>query len=42
MAGAEETAKMMGGKAYQVDVAIKNQITGMIDAVEADAGPIDE
>ncbi len=41
MPGAEETAKMMGGKAYQVDVAIKDQITGMIDAVEADAGPID-
>ena len=41
MAGAEETAKMMGGKAYQVDVAVKDQITGMIDAVEAEAGPID-
>jgi|TARA_B110000879_G_scaffold141331_1_gene183973 NAD(P)-dependent dehydrogenase (short-subunit alcohol dehydrogenase family) len=41
LAGAEETATMMGGKAYQVDVAIKDQITGMIDAVEADAGPID-
>ncbi|MEH6831552.1 MAG: SDR family oxidoreductase [Sulfitobacter sp.] len=41
LAGAEETAKMMGGKAYQVDVAVKDQITGMIDAVEADAGPID-
>ncbi|WP_298864888.1 SDR family oxidoreductase [uncultured Sulfitobacter sp.] len=41
MAGAEETAKMMGGKAYQVDVAVKDQLTGMIDAVEADAGPID-
>ncbi len=41
MPGAEETAKMMGGKAYQVDVAIKDQITDMIDAVEADAGPID-
>ena len=41
LAGAEETAKMMGGKAYQVDVAVKDQITSMIDAVEADAGPID-
>lgn len=41
MAGAEETAKMMGGTAYQVDVAVKEQITSMIDAVEADAGPID-
>ena len=39
--GAEETAQMMGGKAYQVDVSIKDQITAMIDAVEMDAGPID-
>ena len=41
IAGAEITAKMMGGTAYQVDVSVKDQITGMIDAVEADAGPID-
>lgn len=41
IAGAEETAKMIGGKAYQVDVAVKDQITAMIDAVEADTGPID-
>lgn len=41
IAGAEETAKMVGGKAYCVDVSVKDQITGMIDAVEADAGPID-
>jgi len=41
MTGAEDTAAMMGGKAYQVDVSVKEQITGMIDAVEADAGPID-
>lgn len=41
MAGAEETAKMMGGTAYHVDVSVKDQITGMIDAVEAEAGPID-
>jgi NAD(P)-dependent dehydrogenase (short-subunit alcohol dehydrogenase family) len=41
LAGAEETAAMMGGKAYEVDVAVKDQITGMIDAVETDAGPID-
>ncbi|MBB3994943.1 NAD(P)-dependent dehydrogenase (short-subunit alcohol dehydrogenase family) [Sulfitobacter undariae] len=41
IAGAEETAKMISGKAYQVDVSVKDQITGMIDAVEADAGPID-
>ncbi|QUJ78290.1 SDR family oxidoreductase [Sulfitobacter albidus] len=38
--GAEETAAMMGGTAYRVDVAIKDQITAMIDAVE-DIGPID-
>jgi len=41
LAGAEETAKMMGGKAYKVDVSVKDQITGMIDDVEANAGPID-
>jgi NAD(P)-dependent dehydrogenase (short-subunit alcohol dehydrogenase family) len=41
MAGAEETAKMMGGTAYHVDVSVKDQITNMIDAVEDDAGPID-
>jgi NAD(P)-dependent dehydrogenase (short-subunit alcohol dehydrogenase family) len=41
MAGAQETAKMMGGTAYEVDVSIKDQITGMIDTVEKDAGPID-
>lgn len=41
IAGAQETAAMMGGTAYHVDVSVKNQITGMIDAVEAEAGPID-
>ena len=41
IAGAEETAKMMGGTAYQVDVAVKDQITTMIDDVEANLGPID-
>ena len=41
LAGAEETAKMMGGKAYKVDVSVKDQITGIIDDVEANAGPID-
>jgi len=41
MAGAEETAKMMGGTAYHVDVSVKDQITGMIDTVEAQLGPID-
>lgn len=41
MAGAQETAQMMGGTAYHVDVSVKDQITGMIDAVEAELGPID-
>jgi NAD(P)-dependent dehydrogenase (short-subunit alcohol dehydrogenase family) len=41
MQGATETAQMMGGTAYHVDVSDKEQITGMIDKVEADAGPID-
>lgn len=41
MVGAEATAKMIGGTAYQVDVSIKDQITGMIDMVERDIGPID-
>ena len=30
---------MMGGTAYQVDVSVKDQITAMIDTVEADIGP---
>ena len=38
--GAEETARMMGGTAHQVDVAVKDQITAMIDKVEQ-VGPID-
>lgn len=41
MVGAEATAKMIGGTAYQVDVSIKDQITGMIDMVERDIGPVD-
>lgn len=41
MKGARETAAMMGGTAYEVDVSVKEQITGMIDTVEAQAGPID-
>jgi NAD(P)-dependent dehydrogenase (short-subunit alcohol dehydrogenase family) len=41
MAGAQETAGMMGGTAYHVDVSVKDQITGMIDRVEAETGPID-
>ena len=41
MAGAEETAAMMGGTAHQVDVSQPDQITAMIDRVEAEVGPID-
>ena len=41
LAGAEETARMMGGTAHEVDVRIKDQITSMIDKVEAEVGPID-
>lgn len=41
LTGAQETADMMGGAAHQVDVSIKEQITGMIDNVESNIGPID-
>ncbi|MEQ6250870.1 SDR family oxidoreductase [Sulfitobacter sp. HNIBRBA3233] len=41
LAGAEETAQMMGGTAHQVDVSKQDQITAMIDKVEAEVGPID-
>ncbi len=40
-AGAEATAKDVGGTAFTVDVSDESQITSMIDAVEADIGPID-
>lgn len=39
--GAEETAAMMGGTAHMVDVSVRDQITAMIDKVEAEVGPID-
>jgi NAD(P)-dependent dehydrogenase (short-subunit alcohol dehydrogenase family) len=39
--GAAETAEMVGGAAYTVDVAHEDQITKMIDNVERDIGPID-
>ncbi|MDQ2093055.1 SDR family oxidoreductase [Rhodalgimonas zhirmunskyi] len=39
--GAAQTAKDVGGHAYTVDVSSEAQITGMIDAVERDIGPID-
>lgn len=39
--GAAATATMMGGTAHMVDVRDKDQLTGMIDKVEAEVGPID-
>lgn len=39
--GAAETAEMVGGAAFTVDVANEQAITDMIDAVERDIGPID-
>ena len=39
--GAAETAEMVGGAAYTVDVAREDQIKDMIDSVERDIGPID-
>ncbi len=39
--GAAETAEMVGGAAFTVDVADEKQITDMIDSVERDIGPID-
>lgn len=39
--GAIETANMVGGTAFTVDVAVETQLTDMIDAVERDIGPID-
>ncbi|MGH1578898.1 SDR family oxidoreductase [Planktotalea sp.] len=39
--GAEATARDVGGTAFTVDVSSEDQITSMIDVVEADIGPID-
>ena len=39
--GAAETANMVGGTAFTVDVSDEGQITSMIDSVERDIGPID-
>jgi NAD(P)-dependent dehydrogenase (short-subunit alcohol dehydrogenase family) len=39
--GAEETAREVGGTAFTVDVRHEEQITQMIDKVEAEIGPID-
>jgi len=41
LAGAQETADIIGGTAHHVDVSVKAQITDMIDKVEEEAGPID-
>ncbi|THH36722.1 SDR family oxidoreductase [Aliishimia ponticola] len=41
LAGAEATAKDVGGQAFQVDVSDEAQIAAMIDTVEAEIGPID-
>jgi NAD(P)-dependent dehydrogenase (short-subunit alcohol dehydrogenase family) len=40
-AGANETAKMMGGVAATTDVSKESDIAELIDAVERDHGPID-
>ena len=40
-AGAQETAQAVGGTAFTVDVRHADQITYMIDRVEAEIGPID-
>ena len=39
--GAEETAAMVGGTAFEVNVAREVEISGMIDTVESSIGPID-
>ena len=39
--GAEETASMVNGIAFTVDVSDEAQIVAMIDQVEAEVGPID-
>ena len=39
--GAAETAEMVGGAAFTVDVSNEDEIKGMIDEVEANIGPID-
>ena len=40
-AGAKETAAMVGGVAFKVDVSVEADIQGLIETVEADHGPID-
>lgn len=41
IAGAQSIAAQVGGTAHQVDVSKEDQITAMIDDVEAGIGPID-
>lgn len=41
LAGAKETAGATGGAAHEVNVASEASIAGLIDAVEAEHGPID-
>ncbi|GHF58488.1 SDR family oxidoreductase [Seohaeicola zhoushanensis] len=41
LAGAEATARSIGGVAAEVNVARESEITGLIDWVESELGPID-
>ena len=41
LAGAEETARMVGGVAAEVNVAREDEIAGLIDWIETEVGPID-
>lgn len=41
LAGAEETARLVGGRAYRCDVAKQAEIEALIVAVEETVGPID-
>jgi NAD(P)-dependent dehydrogenase (short-subunit alcohol dehydrogenase family) len=41
LSGAEETANQINGIAFEVNVSREAEITGLIDKVEADVGPID-
>lgn len=40
-AGAQEVAKVFGGVAYQVNVAVEAEIAALVVQVEAEVGPID-
>ena len=40
LAGAQETAKMIGGRAFKCDVGREDDIVAMVEAVEKDIGPI--